>query len=73
VNQLERRLGRLEQRLSIKPGARIIYFTPNLEADEPEESPYLVKLSSEVWAHVSGPGLSRIEIEMLKKEFSSSK
>ena len=72
MNQFERRLARLEKRLEIKPGPRVIYLMPNLEADEPEETAYLVKLSSEVWAHVSGPGLSTSEIEKLKEEFRNS-
>ena len=71
MNRFERRLARLELRIGIKAGPRLIYLMPNLEEDEPEESPYLVKLSSEMWAHVSGPGLSNGEIEKLKEEFRS--
>jgi hypothetical protein len=72
MKQLEGRLARLEERIRVKPGERLIYFMPNLEEDEPAESPGLVKLSPEVWAHVFGPWLSRVEIEKLREEFRSS-
>jgi hypothetical protein len=42
---------------------------PNLEADEDEETPYKVRLSSVVWAHVSGTPLSSDEVKKLKDEF----
>ena len=55
--------------MRLKPGARLIYLMPNLEADEDEETPYKVKLSSVVWAHVSGTPLSSDEVKKLKDEF----
>lgn len=48
--------------MGLKPGPRLIYLTPNLEAEEGEETPYCVKLSSEVWAHVFGRPLSNDEV-----------
>jgi hypothetical protein len=70
--RFKRRLDRLEQRIAVKPGPRLIYLMPNLEADEGEETPYCVKLSSEVWAHVFGRPLSSDEVKKLKAEFGRS-
>jgi hypothetical protein len=61
---------RLEQRMGVKPGPRLIYLTPNLGPDELEESPYLVKLSSDLWAHVFGAPLSDEEIRKLREKYS---
>ena len=49
---------------------RLIYITPDLQRNELEESPYLVKLSSGVWAHVFGAPLSDEEIRKLREEYS---
>ena len=72
MSRTEQRLQRLERRMGLKPGPRVIYLMPNLEADEGEETPYCVKLSSEVWAHVFGRPLSNDEVKKLKDEFGSS-
>jgi len=69
MNALERRLERLERRTEIKAGPRIIYFAPNFEPDDLEESPYLIKLSSDVWAHVFGSPLSDQEIRKLREDY----
>jgi hypothetical protein len=58
--------------MAVKPGPRLIYLMPNLEAEEGEETPYCVKLSSEVWAHVFGRPLSSDEVKKLKAEFGRS-
>jgi hypothetical protein len=68
MNGLKRRLERLEQRTAIKHGPRLIYITPNLELDEPEETPYLVKLSYDIWANVFGAPLSDEGIRALRHE-----
>lgn len=68
--RFEQRIERLEQRMGVKPGPRLIYLMPNLEPDEPEETPYLVKLSSDVWAHVFGAPLSDEEIRNLREEYA---
>lgn len=72
MSRTEQRLQRLERRIGLKPGPRLIYLMPNLEADEGEETPYCVKLSSEVWAHVFGRPLSSDEVKKLKDEFGRS-
>ncbi len=72
MTRFRRRLDRLEQRMAVKPGPRLIYLIPNLEAEEGEETPYFVKLSSEVWAHVFGRPLSTEEVKKLKDEFGRS-
>jgi hypothetical protein len=59
--------------MGVQPGPRLIYLTPNLELDEPEETPYLVKLSSDVWAHVFGAPLSDEEIRNLRKEYNGER
>jgi hypothetical protein len=72
VSRTEQRLQRLERRIGLKPGPRLIYLMPNLEADEGEETPYRVKLSSEVWAHVFRRPLSSDEVKKLTDEFGRS-
>jgi hypothetical protein len=69
MSALKRRLDRLERRTEIKPGSRIIYLTPNLDSEEPEESPYLIKLSPDVWANVFGAPLSEEEVRQLKEDY----
>jgi|SoiMethySBSTD1v2_1073268.scaffolds.fasta_scaffold1946411_2 hypothetical protein len=69
MNALARRLERLERRTTVKVGPRLIYITPNLEPHELEESPYLVKLSSDLWAHVFGAPLNDDEIRKLREEY----
>jgi hypothetical protein len=69
MNALARRLERLERRTTVKVGPRLIYITPHLEPDELEESPYLVKLSSDLWAHVFGAPLNDDEIRKLREEY----
>lgn len=69
MNGLERRIDRLEQQTGAKPGPRIIYFS-NLPGDDADETPYCVKLSSDVWAHVFGPPLSAEEIHALRLEYN---
>jgi hypothetical protein len=68
MSRFEQRLTRIEQRTETKPAPRLIYLTPNLERDESEETPYSVKISSEVWAHVFGSGpFTTEEIDKLKR------
>jgi hypothetical protein len=69
MNALERRVDRLERRTEIKPGSRIIYLTPNLDSEEPEESPSLVKLSPDVWAHIAGAPLNEAEVRQLRVDY----
>ena len=69
MGKFEQRLKQLEQRTGTTPGPRLIYLT-NLEPDEPEETPYLIKLSSHIWAHVFGAPLSDDEIRNLREEYS---
>ena len=69
IGRFEQRIERLEGRIGVKPGPRLIYVT-NLEPDEPEESPFLIKLSSELWANVFGAPLTdKEEIRALKERF----
>jgi hypothetical protein len=48
MSNLERRIERLEEKLKPKRGHRLIYIHPNLGEGE-EETPYQVKVSSELW------------------------
>jgi len=72
IGRFKQRLQRLERRMGVKPGPRLIYLAPNLEASEGEETPYFVKLSSEVWAHVFDRPLSSVEVKKIKDEFGRS-
>jgi hypothetical protein len=38
MGRFEQRVEKLEQRMGVKPGPRLIYLTPNLELNEPEET-----------------------------------
>ena len=67
MNALARRIERLERRTTVKVGPRLIYITPNLEPHEIEESPYLVKLSSDLWAHVFGAPLKTMRFASFGK------
>ena len=71
--RFERRLDRLEQRMGVKPGPRVIYLMPNLEAEEGEETPYCVKLSSEEWAHAFGAPLTEDDIRKLRVEYGDER
>ena len=71
MSRLEQRLARLEQRTGMKSRQRIIYLTPNLQGDRAKETPYAVKISSEVWAYVfsSGPFTTE-EVDKLREEYA---
>jgi hypothetical protein len=58
--------------MGMKSRQRIIYLTPNLQGDKAKETPYTVKISSEVWAHVlgnSGP-FTKEEIDRLRETYA---
>jgi hypothetical protein len=64
-------MSRFEQRMGTKRRPRLIYLTPNLERDESEETPYSVKISSELWAEAFGGGpLTSEEIRQLREEYA---
>jgi hypothetical protein len=69
MKQLDRRVQRLEKMAGLKLEPRFIYFAPNLEEDEGDETPYFVKVSSEVWVDVFGGRLCSEEIKKVKEEF----
>ena len=66
MSNLYRRIERLEQRMGVKPGPRLIYLTPNLEDADAEETPYQFRISSGVWASVFGGPLTDEEIRKLR-------
>jgi len=68
MGSLEKRLKKLEQQVRPKAGFRLIYFIPNLEPEEPEETPWRIKLSADIWAHVFGEPLNEEEIRDLRQE-----
>jgi hypothetical protein len=70
MNNLERRIERLEEKLLAKHGPRLIYIHPNLGEGE-EETPYQVKVSSELWAYAMGGGpFTEEEIRQLREEYA---
>jgi len=71
MKNLDRRVEWLEEKLGARPGPRLIYLMPNLELDEPDETPHLVKLSSDIWANIYGAPLNADERQALKHEFRS--
>lgn len=70
IKNLNRRIERLEEMVVPKHGPRLIYIMPNLEEEEPEEGPGLVKLSSSCWAHVFGEPLIPDKIWRLKQDYN---
>lgn len=66
MGSLEQRLARLEQRVEVKPGPRLIYLMPNLEDADGEETPHQFRISSGVWASVFGGPLTDEEIRKLR-------
>ena len=73
MNTLERKVKRLEQRMGVKPGPRMIYLTPNLEDADGEETPYQFRISSGVWASVFGEPLTDEEIHKLREEHNEER
>jgi hypothetical protein len=72
MSRFGQRLTRIEQRMGMKSRERMIYLTPNLQGDKAKETPYSVKISAEVWAHVlgnSGPFTAE-EIDRLRKTYA---
>ena len=73
MNNLERRIERLEEKLLAKHGPRLIYIHPNLGEGE-EETPYQVKVSSDLWAYAMGGGpFTEQEIYRLREEYSEDR
>jgi hypothetical protein len=75
MSRFEQRLTRIEQRMGMKSRQRMIYLTPNLEGDKAKETPYAVKISSQVWAHVlgnSGP-FTNEEIAKLREKYAEER
>jgi hypothetical protein len=73
IKNLDHRIGRLEEMVVPKYRPRLIYIMPNLEAEEPEEGPGFVKISSSLWAWVIGAPLTADEIRKLREEYSEER
>jgi hypothetical protein len=73
MGRFEQRVMRLEQRMGTKHAPRLIYLTPNLEEDESEETPYSVKISSELWAEAFGGPFTKEEIAKLREEYAEER
>jgi hypothetical protein len=58
---------RLKEALGVKRLRRFIYITNLLEEGEGEETPYTVKVSSELWPHATGGPFTSDEIRALRK------
>lgn len=69
---IDRRLRRLEKRSGTNFARRIIYLHPNLEAEEPDETPYCAKITSELWAYSFGGPLKDEEIADLRAEYKDT-
>jgi hypothetical protein len=73
MGSFEQRLMQLEQQMGTQPRPRLIYITPNLEEDESEETPYSVKISSELWAEAFGGPFTKEEIDKLREEYAEER
>ena len=60
---------RLKEALGVKRLRRIIYITNLLEEGEGEETPYAVKVSSELWTHATGGSFTSDEIRELREKY----
>jgi len=61
---------RRHQKLRQKHEQRFIYILPNLEEEEDEETPYKVKISSDLWAHaMAGGPFTSDEIRELREKY----
>jgi hypothetical protein len=65
MNNLERRIERLEETLGIKPGPREIILT-NVDFSDGTEAP----IFPGVWANVYGGPLTSEEIDKLREEYA---
>ena len=73
MKNLERRIERLEDKLSPKYGPRLIYIYPHPDEEE-EETPYQIQVSSELWAHaMRGGPFTEEEIRRLKEKHRGEK
>lgn len=71
MNNLSRRIERLEQRLSAQHGEQqLVYVGPNLESDDSEETPWSVKIAPGVWAMAFGARFTAEQIDALRKEYA---
>ena len=69
MNNLERRIERLEERVGTKPASHEILIT-NVDFSDGHEDPYTVKLFSGLWAHAIGGGpFTSEEIHKLREEY----
>lgn len=73
MKDLKRRLHRLEKQSGTNFGPRIIYLMPNLESEEPDETPYSAKITSELWAHSHGRPLMDQEIAALRIQYKNTR
>ena len=69
---LDRRIDLIEQRLEPAHGSQLIYITPNLEEDEPADTPYSVKISPSLWAYAFGRAFSPEDIRQLRREYAQN-
>ena len=69
MNNLVRRIERLEEKLQAKSEGGIIHIIPNLEEND-QETTYKVKVSHELWAHAIGRGpFTKEEVRSLREKY----
>jgi hypothetical protein len=74
MKSLDRRIARLEVKYNTSCGQRFVYILPNLEEDEDEETPYQIKLSSDLWAHaIRGGPFTAEEIDELRNTYGDER
>ena len=65
MNGLRRRIERLERQSGANRG-QMVYFGPNLEDDDSEETPWSINIRPGEWATAFGAPFSSEDIERLK-------
>jgi hypothetical protein len=69
MSRFERRLIRLEERINPKPGAQHVLIT-NVPPEDAVESPFLVRISANLWAEAIGRPFTAEEIADLKERYN---
>jgi hypothetical protein len=70
MKALEIRLNRLEDKLGLKPSLYHHIVITNVPPEDAVESPYLVKISSELWAEAIGGSFTTEQINELRKQYA---
>ena len=73
MNNLRRRIDRLEDKVGVKPESRITLITNVCNREDQSESPYEIEFVPGLWAHaVRGGPFSEEEIRGLREKYAGT-